>query len=157
MTGLPIRTTLTRPRERDATAGSVWGYQPRPGSPPPSREVLRFVQSLDLSASITNPRRDLQNGYLVAEMLARFYPVSVHMFCVRLAMSCLGVNVVAVLCPQSEASEDSAAEHTQGEVRMFSFANGTGEHVRRDNWEQVRGLVGVMRVWTGLWAVALAH
>jgi hypothetical protein len=28
------------------------------------------------SQSITNPRRDLQNGYLVAEMLARFYPVS---------------------------------------------------------------------------------
>jgi hypothetical protein len=45
-TGLPIRTTLTRPRERRDEG--VWGYQPRPGSPPPSRDVLRFVQSLDL-------------------------------------------------------------------------------------------------------------
>jgi hypothetical protein len=72
-TGLPIRTTLTRARER-APAGA-WGYAPRPGSPPPPRGVLRWLAGLDLSAPVTSPRRDLRNGYLVAEMLARLYPV----------------------------------------------------------------------------------
>jgi hypothetical protein len=47
VTGLPIRTTLTKPREK-RDDGGVWGYQPRPGSPPPSRDVLKFVHSLDL-------------------------------------------------------------------------------------------------------------
>ena len=41
----------------------------------PIRTTLRWVASLDLSASVTNPRRDLRNGYLVAEVLARLYPV----------------------------------------------------------------------------------
>lgn len=46
-TGLSIRTTLSKPRERKE-GGGVWGYQPCPGSPAPSRDVLRFIQSLDL-------------------------------------------------------------------------------------------------------------
>ncbi|GBF98011.1 hypothetical protein Rsub_11122 [Raphidocelis subcapitata] len=116
-TGLPIRTTLSRPpRSRECSGGGgasggggggggggagVWGYVPRPGSPPPAPAVLRFVQSLDLSHAITSPRRDLQNGYLVAEMLARIYP---------------------------------------GELRMTSFANAAGGAARRDNWQQILAL-----------------
>ncbi len=47
--------------------------------PPPSAVgaamllALLFLQRLDLSTPIKNPRRDFSNGFLAAEMMARFY------------------------------------------------------------------------------------
>lgn len=40
-----------------------------------SREVLRWCATLDLSHPLRNVRRDLANGFLVAQLLARYYPV----------------------------------------------------------------------------------
>ncbi|KAL8558910.1 hypothetical protein ACOMHN_028222 [Nucella lapillus] len=45
------------------------------------REVLKWLQSLDLSWKITVPKWDLTNGYLVGEILSRYYHGEINMLC----------------------------------------------------------------------------
>lgn len=46
------------------------------------RELHVWLTSLNLSYKITNPKRDLSNGYIFAEIFNRYFPEEIEMYSV---------------------------------------------------------------------------
>lgn len=44
------------------------------------RELHQWIQSLNLTYKITNPKRDLSNGWVFAEILQRYFPDDIEMY-----------------------------------------------------------------------------
>lgn len=44
------------------------------------RELTQWIQSLNLTYKISNPKRDLANGWVYAEILSRYYPKELEMY-----------------------------------------------------------------------------
>ena len=44
------------------------------------RELIKWLDSLDLAYAVRNVRRDMANGFIVAEVLSRYFPKEVNIF-----------------------------------------------------------------------------
>mmetsp|Transcript_18548 Transcript_18548/g.16142 ORF Transcript_18548/g.16142 Transcript_18548/m.16142 type:complete len:116 (+) Transcript_18548:28-375(+) len=44
------------------------------------REVIHWLDRLDLAYSVRNCRRDLANGFIVAEILSRYFPKEINIY-----------------------------------------------------------------------------
>ena len=72
------------------------------------REVIKWIQSLDLTYSVKNVKKDFNNGFLVSQILSRYYPIT------------------------NNKLENLRAIHVN------QIDNGHSMACRRDNWQQIK-------------------
>ncbi len=44
------------------------------------REIIKWLDQLDLAYAVRNVKRDINNGFIVAEILSRYYPTEVNIY-----------------------------------------------------------------------------
>jgi len=68
--------TLRRERPEDPTR---FGYATPPVDEMLNRTIQKWLQSLKLTINVTSARRDMQNGYVCAQIFNRYYPSEICM------------------------------------------------------------------------------
>jgi len=76
------------------------------------REVLKWIQGLDLTYSVKNVKKDFNNGFLIAQILSRYHPSKKDKFKFNFIKS-------------------------KGIIQMHSIDNGFSNERKRDNWIQI--------------------
>jgi hypothetical protein len=85
----------------------IYGMNPPEKIESLPREVIKWIQSLDLTYSVKNIKKDFNNGFLVAQILSRYYPVT-----------------------NNQAANFKA-------MQMHTISNELSMKARRDNWTQI--------------------
>ena len=88
-------------------AVAIFGMNPPEKIDNLPREVIKWIQSLDLTYSVKNIKKDFNNGFLVAQILSRYYPVT-----------------------NNQAANFKA-------MQMHTISNELSMKARRDNWTQI--------------------
>ncbi|KAJ3062770.1 spermatogenesis-associated protein 4 [Podochytrium sp. JEL0797] len=70
-----------------------------------ARDVLKWVQSLDLTFSIKNTKRDLANGFLLAEIRSKYYPLELQMHAYDTGMGPVAKRNNWELLPKGQGNE----------------------------------------------------
>ena len=100
----PINPVVPK-KQRKAVV--IYGMNPPEKIDSLPREVIKWIQSLDLTYSVKNIKKDFNNGFLVAQILSRYYPVT-----------------------NNQAANFKA-------MQMHTISNELSMKARKDNWTQI--------------------
>ena len=99
------------PNKKSKGVLNLFGLSPPEKIESLPREVIKWIQSLDLTYSIRNVKKDFNNGFLVAQILSRYYPITNNI------------------------------EQNKKAVQMHQISNGFSMATRKDNWDQINKFI----------------